>query len=177
MTVSVCWITLCIPKKKWHFFVLCNKTHAGKPWPWNIGYHSLWTKQKDTNCELRCNVLTPVIKEGEDTPSAPHQFLSLRLHPSSPNLLTHKPSFLLFFWQHSHSFFQFNSTLVHQPHSPFPFSPSFPLWNSPPFPLMCGVHPVTSCNLAELEIVTSSLRDRKETTAASCSNMHWQTGN
>lgn len=56
-------------------------------------------------------MLTPVIKE-QATPSAPHLFLSFLTTPflsPSPNLLTHSPSLLLFFFSANTQLFSSHS--------------------------------------------------------------------
>lgn len=113
--------------------------------------------------------LTAAIKEGGGPPSPPSASPSLTTPflcyppptPPHPHLTENSTS-------------SFNSTFVHHPHSIFP--PSSPSRTAPPFPLMGGVHPVSSCNLAGPKRVTSLPQERKRTTATSCSNSFQRRG-
>lgn len=111
-------------------------------------------------CE-KINALTAAIKEGGGPPSPPSASPSLTTpflcYPPSPH--PPPPSN-----RQLHLLIQFHirpSATLHFPPPSLPPSP--PSRTAPPFPLMGGVHPASSCNLAGPEEgVTSLARERKQ---------------
>lgn len=131
-------------------------------------------------------MLTPVIKEGEDTPSAPHLFLSFWQHPSSLPPLISSPTDHLFF---SFSFLptlsslllsQSHICLIRQPRSPSPFSPSFPLVDVPTLSAHVWCPPSDQLQLGragENNIVTTGLDgDSSPLPVPTCANTFQETG-